>query len=518
MESSSSTRKEKIIVLDCGSQYTQLIARRIRELGVYSEILPWDTPYEEVMKEEPKGVVISGGPASVREEDSPTVPEGVLSGEVPVLGICYGMQLITHLLGGVVKKGSFAEYGRAIVNVTDPEAVIFHNVKSPLQVWMSHWDYVDAPPEGFKVAARSESGMIASIYNESLGIWALQFHPEVWHTQGGSKILENFLFKVCQCEGLWDLQGWIDMMVEQIRQTVGDEKVICGLSGGVDSTVAAVLTHKAIGDNLECIFVDNGLLRMNEAQEVLDVYKDLHLKVHAADASEEFLSALKDVTDPERKRKIIGEVFIRVFERKAKEIGGAKWLLQGTVYPDVIESGKRGKDAAVIKSHHNVGGLPEEMDLKVLEPLRDLFKDEVRKIGGMIGVPEVILKRHPFPGPGLAVRCLGEITPERLETLRKADKIFLEEIKKEGIYDDMWQAFCVLLPVKTVGVMGDIRTYAEIVGLRAVSSQDGMTADWVKLPMGLLDRVSRRICNEVPGANRVVYDVTSKPPSTIEWE
>lgn len=308
------------------------------------------------------------------------------------------------------------------------------------------------------------------------------------------------------------------MMVEQIRQTVGDEKVICGLSGGVDSTVAAVLTHKAIGDNLECIFVDNGLLRMNEAQEVLDVYKDLHLKVHAADASEEFLSALKDVTDPERKRKIIGEVFIRVFERKAKEIGGAKWLLQGTVYPDVIESGKRGKDAAVIKSHHNVGGLPEEMDLKVLEPLRDLFKDEVRKIGGMIGVPEVILKRHPFPGPGLAVRCLGEITPERLETLRKADKIFLEEIKKEGIYDDMWQAFCVLLPVKTVGVMGDIRTYAEIVGLRAVSSQDGMTADWVKLPMGLLDRVSRRICNEVPGANRVVYDVTSKPPSTIEWE
>jgi len=518
MGNSTSAIEEKVIVLDCGSQYTQLIARRIRELGVYSEILPWDTPYEEIAQQSPKGIVISGGPSSVREEDSPTVPEDILSGKVPVLGICYGMQLIAHMLGGVVKKGPFAEYGKATVNVTDPNADIFYGVSSPLQVWMSHWDYVEQPPKGFKVAARSESGMIASIYNDDLNVWALQFHPEVWHTQQGSKILENFLFKICKCKGLWNLEGWIDMMTKQIKETVGQDKVICGLSGGVDSTVAAVLTHKAIGDNLECIFVDNGLLRMNEAQEVLKVYEDLHLKVHAVDAREEFLSALKGVTDPERKRKIIGEIFIRVFEKKANEIGGAKWLLQGTVYPDVIESGKKGKDAAVIKSHHNVGGLPEEMDLKVLEPLRDLFKDEVRRIGAMLDVPEVILKRHPFPGPGLAVRCLGEITPERLDTLRKADKIFLEEIRKEGLYDEIWQAFCVLLPVKTVGVMGDVRTYAEIVGLRAVSSQDGMTADWVKLPMELLDRVSRRICNEVPGANRVVYDVTSKPPSTIEWE
>lgn len=510
--------QSNIVILDCGSQYTQLIARRIRELSVHSEILPWDSPAETILAHRPSGIIISGGPRSVLEEDAPTIPDSILHSGIPTLGICYGMQLIAHRLGGVVKQAPQAEYGPAEVKVLDPGNALLEGIPENLSVWMSHWDSVVSLPAGSRVIAESGGGLIAGFADEPGRIYALQFHPEVAHTPKGMEILRNFLFSVCGCRADWNLSDWAEQEISAIREKVGGDRVVCGLSGGVDSTVAAVMTARAIGDQLECIFVNNGLLRLKEAEEVLEAYRQMNLKVHFVDATQRFLEGLRGVSEPERKRKIIGELFVRVFEGKAAEIGGAKWLLQGTLYPDIIESGHKGKGAAVIKTHHNVGGLPEKMSLKILEPLRDLFKDEGREIGRMLGVPDLILKRHPFPGPGLAVRCLGEITAGRLDTLRKADAIFTDEIRKAGLYNSLWQAFCVLLPTRSVGVMGDVRTYAEVIALRAVESLDAMTADWARLPSDLLNRTANRICNEVPGVNRVVYDVTSKPPATIEWE
>jgi len=509
---------DNILILDCGSQYTQLIARRIRELKVHSMILPWDTEFERIMELAPSGIVISGGPQSVLDEGTASVPVELFKMDIPVLGLCYGMQLMAKLLGGKVVSGSGREYGRTAITLEKNFSPILEDLPGSFEVWMSHGDHIMDLPQDMKLLASTSDGVPAAMGTSNGMLSGLQFHPEVVHTQNGMDILSNFLFRVCKCRGDWDLEDWIENMKGQIHGSTGNTSIICGLSGGVDSTVAAVLTHEAVGDRLECIFVNNGLLREGEAEEVIENYRKLNLKVHYVDASDKFINALKNVTDPEKKRKIIGETFIRVFEAEANKFGQAEWLLQGTLYPDVIESGKIGKGSVVIKSHHNVGGLPEDMDLEVLEPLKDLFKDEVRKIGKMLGVPSGILSRHPFPGPGLAVRCLGEIKSERLETLRKADRIFDEEIRKAGLYENIWQSFCVLLPVRTVGVMGDSRTYSEVIALRAVESQDGMTSDWVRLPSDLLDTVSRRICNQVPGVNRVVMDVTSKPPSTIEWE
>lgn len=509
--------RETILVLDFGSQYTQLIARRIRELGVYSEIKPFSTPVEEIEKTGYKAIILSGGPASVWDDNSPSTDRELFELGIPVLGICYGMQLTAQLLGGVVERSNMREFGPATLKILDGFDLL-SGIPDRSGVWMSHGDRVLELPPGFVSIAESENSPAAAIKNREMKIYGTQFHPEVAHTKFGREILSNFLFKIARCEGTWTPRSFVETAIKDIREKAGNSTVICGLSGGVDSAVAAVIIERAIWDKLRCIFVDTGLLRSGESEEVVQSFGHMGLNLIHVDARERFLRRLSGVTDPEKKRKIIGEEFVNVFEEEASKIKDARFLAQGTLYPDVIESVSVKGPSATIKSHHNVGGLPEKMSLKLIEPLRELFKDEVRAVGRELGVPDDILNRHPFPGPGLGIRIIGEIDEERLEILRQADRIFIEEIKKGGIYDDIWQAFCVFVPVKTVGVMGDERTYENVIALRAVTSLDGMTANWARIPYDLLEKISVRIINEVRGVNRVVYDISTKPPSTIEWE
>ncbi|SNZ09194.1 GMP synthase (glutamine-hydrolysing) [Persephonella hydrogeniphila] len=507
-----------IVILDFGSQYTQLIARRIREIHVYSEILPFNAPIEEIKKHNPKGIIFSGGPASVYDPDAPKPDERIFDLGIPILGICYGLQLIADHFGGEVVKAEKHEYGRAELEILDHED-LFYNIPNDIHVWMSHGDRVTKLPDGFEPIARTFNAPFAAIRNKEKQIWGVQFHPEVSHTYMGKEILENFAVRICGCSQDWTMGNFLMEKEVEIRKMVNGKKAICALSGGVDSSVAAVLVYNAIGENLTCIFVDNGLLRKGEREQVEKTFRDhFHIPLIVVDARERFLKALKGVTDPEQKRKIIGNLFIEVFEEEAKKIPDVEFLVQGTLYPDVIESVSVKGPSAVIKTHHNVGGLPEKMNLKLIEPLRELFKDEVRELGKELGLPDEIIYRQPFPGPGLAIRIIGEVNKNDLEILREADAIVVEEVKKAGLYRDLWQSFAVLLPIHTVGVMGDYRTYEKVIAIRAVESTDGMTADWARLPYDLLDRIMRRIINEVKGVNRVVYDITSKPPGTIEWE
>ena len=511
---------ELVLILDFGSQYTQLIARRVREQGVYCEIHPFHLSVDEIVAMKPKGVILSGGPASVTDEDAPRLTREFYDRvETPVLGICYGMQLVAVDLGGKNEPAMRREYGHAKLKVLSGATRLFNELPFELDVWMSHGDHVVEIPPGFHKTATT-GDVITAFENDDRRIYCVQFHPEVSHTPLGKEVLRNFLFHVCGCSGDWTPASFIKDEIDKIRSIVGEtDNVVCGLSGGVDSTVAATLVHEAIGSRQTCIFVNNGLLRYNEFEDTLRMYKEnLHLNVRGVDASDEFYSVLKDVVDPEQKRKAIGAKFIDIFDAEAHKIGDVKWLVQGTLYPDVIESVSLRGASVTIKTHHNVGGLPKKMNLKLIEPLRELFKDEVRAIGRDLGVPEKILERHPFPGPGLGVRILGDITPEKVELLQKADKIFIDELHAWDLYKEVWQAFAVLLPIQSVGVMGDFRTYEKTVTIRAVVSTDGMTADWARLPHDFLARVSSRITSEVRGVNRVVYDVSSKPPSTIEWE
>jgi GMP synthase (glutamine-hydrolysing) len=520
MSSRPAASSSRILILDFGAQYSQLIARRVREGHVYCELHPADLPLEEIKAFGPSGIILSGGPSSVLDHDSPDLDPGVLELGIPILGICYGLQILVHTLGGRIEAADDREYGRATLKIERDDPLFEGLPRDGEQtVWMSHGDRVLELPEGMSVIASSGGSPFAAVRSDRSPFWGVQFHPEVVHTEGGTRILENFVHELCGCSPSWTMASFADAAVAGIRAQVGDGRAICGLSGGVDSSVAATLVHRAIGDQLTCIFVDHGMMRKNERQEVEALFREaLGVKLISIDASDRFLSALAGVSEPEEKRKIIGNLFVEVFEEEADKIGDVGFLVQGTLYPDVIESVSVKGKSVTIKTHHNVGGLPEDMKLELVEPLRELFKDEVREVGREIGLPAHVLGRHPFPGPGLGIRILGEVTRERLDPLREADAIMIEEIRAAGLYDVIWQALTVFLPVESVGVMGDLRTYENVVAVRCVTSTDAMTADFAHIPYEVLGRISNRIINEVSGINRVVYDISSKPPATIEWE
>ena len=507
-----------IVILDFGSQYNQLIARRVREMGVYAEVVPFHEDIDKILERKPKGIILSGGPASVYAKGAPTLDKRIFDANIPILGLCYGMQLITHLHGGEVERADKQEFGKASLKLDKKDSLIFKNIPDNTIVWMSHADHVNKMAEGFEIIAHTDSS-IAAIENRDKKIYAFQYHPEVTHSEHGFEMVKNFVFEIAGAKKNWSMENYIETTVKEIKEKVGNKKVILGLSGGVDSSVAAMLINKAIGKQLTCIFVDTGLLRKNEAKSVMDVYaQNFDMDIKCINAEERFLSKLKGVEDPEEKRKIIGKEFIEVFNEEASKLKDAEFLAQGTIYPDVIESVSVKGPSVTIKSHHNVGGIPEDLNFKLLEPLRELFKDEVRKVGRELGIPDYMVDRHPFPGPGLGIRILGEVTKEKADILREADDIFIEELRKEGLYSKVSQAFVVLLPVKSVGVMGDERTYEYTAVLRSANTIDFMTATWSRLPYEFLEKVSNRILNEVKGINRLTYDISSKPPATIEWE